>query len=107
MPSLWFMALYVYDSDDTNSYNVGLSSGNATAGGFSAATPGDVEDFPRPYRMRKVYGRASGGGRHKLPISTFNNSLFVSGGSFTIPYITGSADFICEGRIGEKRPARI
>ena len=50
------LGLYVYNSDDGTTYNVGITAQEATAGGFTAAAAGEQADFPKAWRMRYVRG---------------------------------------------------
>jgi hypothetical protein len=88
-----------YVSDDTITYQVGLSLDNQTAGGFATALPGENPSYPRGWVMRHVYGKDTSGNRSKLPIASPSNSLFTDGGSFT----KNGTSFTVEGKIGEKR----
>jgi len=88
-----------YVSDDGNTYNVGVSVDNESAGGLSASTAGANPAYPRGFVMRHVYGVASDGTRTKVPCGEPSTALYVSGTSFS----KGGKTFTVEGRIGEKR----
>jgi hypothetical protein len=92
-----------YLSDDTNTYVVGTTIDNATAGNLPVTTnPTDDPALPRGYVMRHVYAVAGDGTRTKIPIGTPTDALYVTGGSFT----KNGKTFTIEGRIGEKRSNR-
>lgn len=90
---------YEYQSDDGNTYQVGLSEVNGTQGDFATATVGALPGYPRGWVMRHVYGVSSTGARNKLPCSNTGHTGFLSGGSFT----KNGVAFTIEGKIGEKR----
>lgn len=92
---------YSYSSDDGSTYAVKLSAAAATAGGFSTTVdPRSVKVWPyHSKNLRHVLGKATGGGRTKLPIATNTNTLYQTGGSFTTLHGT----YAVEGAIGEKR----
>jgi len=92
--------IYIYNSDDGNTYNVEILAAKADEGSF-APNPTGLTNYPRGWKMRKVYGEAADGTRIALPIAAANTSLFQSGGSFEVYGIS----FDVRGRIGEKRPS--
>lgn len=100
--ALWSMGFYLYTSDDTNNYTVGLKQEVALRGGFGTSTAGII-NYPRGWVMRHFYGASSANGRCKVPAGVPGLSLFVSGGTFTLNTIS----YIVEGRIGEKRRAKV
>ncbi len=94
-------ALYV--SDDGNTYPVGTTVDNASAGGLTVTVdPTANPALPRGYKMRHVYGVSSTGVRSKIPIGQASNALYTAGGSFT----KNGVSFNIEGRIGEIRSNR-
>lgn len=108
MAELWQMFLCVYTSDDTKQYNKGVSSANINPGGFPLSGVGSAANYPRGWTMRHVYGVTSAGdSRHSLPCASRDNSLFVNGGTFSTPYITGSPGWNVDGKIGEKRANKV
>lgn len=92
---------YGYDSDDGTGYAVKLSSNVAAAGGFNATVdPRSVKVWPyKSKNLRHVYGKSGTGTRDKLPIFSQTNTLYQSGGTFTL----GGVQYAVEGAIGEKR----
>jgi hypothetical protein len=111
LATIWVQVVVVYNSDDGFPYNVGVSSPNQVAGGFTAAAPGALINYPKVWRMRLVYGiytgTAAASAKHKLPIASSGNALYANGTSFVIAYLNGSANFAVQGRKGEKRSAKI
>jgi hypothetical protein len=111
LATIWIQIVIIYHSDDGNTYTAGVSGPNQAAGGFTAASAGSSINYPKPWRMRLVYGIYTGTGaavaRHKLPIATQGNALFLTGLNFTITYLTGAANFAVQGRRGEKRIAKV
>src|SRR5208337_2148238 len=110
MGYLWIQVVVVYQSDDGNSYNVGLSSQNVAAGGFSPSPAGSIPNYPKSWRMRHVIGIAPTDSslKHKLPIATTGVSLWTElSGTFSIIYLSGSQVFNLSGRLGEKRRVKI
>jgi hypothetical protein len=57
-----------YISDDGNTYLVGTTVQDATAGGFASGTPGGLPPYPRGWKMRRVFC-TSANGRCTVPIS--------------------------------------
>jgi hypothetical protein len=107
--ALWSMALAVYSSDSGSNYNVGVSDGNFNAGGFTLAAAGSQITYPKPWRMRHVWGfqqSENGPSRHKLPCAQLGVT-FLTALVFSINYTGGSVAFSTFGRIGEKRPFRV
>ena len=95
----WTMVPVVYNSDNGNSYTVGMRSEKATAGGFAGAPLGSKIDIPRGMYMRHVWGVDSLGNRIKLYLADSTNTLYVNGGSFSI----GTDSYDTQGAIGERR----
>jgi hypothetical protein len=93
-------AFYGYQSDDTNTYAVKLSSAVATQGGFTTTVdPTSTPVWPyHSKNLRHAWGR-SGVYRTKLPIAKPDSSKYISGGEFTL----GGVAYTIEGIIGEKR----
>ena len=95
---------YPYHSDDSNTYVEKLSENVAAAGGFGAAV--DPNSGPGwlygAKSMRHVYGLDPAGNRTRLPISEATNTLYTSGGAFTL----NGRTYAVEGMIGEKRSLR-
>lgn len=107
--ALWSMVLAVYSSDSGSDYGVGVSAGNFNAGGFTLAPGGSQITYPKPWRMRHVWGFAqsdNGPSRHKLPCAQLGVT-FLTALVFSISYTGGTAAFSVFGRIGEKRPFRV
>lgn len=100
--SLGGSGLYLYESDDTNTYRVTMLDYMALAGGFTATGSGEGANYIRGHQMRHIYGKASDGQRKKIPIASASDAHFVTGGSITVD---GKA-FVIQGKIGEKRPSR-
>jgi hypothetical protein len=92
---------YEYISDNGNTYSLKLSALVAVAGGFGTiADPNATPPFPYgPKNVRHVWGKSSAGKRTRLPIKNSGDSLFVSGGSFSL----AGGTYIVEGCIGEAR----
>lgn len=110
MGYLWVQVVVVYSSDDTNNYNVGLSQSNATPGGFTAAPAGAQINYPKPWRMRHIYGvngLPPDQDTHKLPCQNSDLALWKTGTNFIVAYLQGSTSFIVQGRKGEQRRAKI
>ena len=110
MAYIWIQVVVVYDSDEGDSFYTGLSSVNATAGSFTIAPAGSPPDLPKSIKMRYVLGKTGvkpNEHSHKLPCNAPNNSLFVSGLSFTIAWTGASTTFSVQGRIGERRLNRL
>lgn len=114
MALIWVQVIVIYNSDDGNQYILGLSNANQAAGGFSLADAGQEIDYPKPWRTRHVLGINSAGSggsgispRHKLPCASQSTSVFQTGGSFTISYNGGAVSFDVQGRVGEKRKAKV
>lgn len=93
---------YTYHSDNGSDYAIKLSNAVAAQGGFvpitGSVSGAQVWSFGAK-NMRHVLGKSSGGLRTKLPIAQPSNTLFISGGNFTL----GSTAYGIEGIIGEKR----
>ena len=89
---------FVYVSDDGNTYAVRLNDAKAAVAGFTP-TP-DKGNYPRAWRMRHVWAEQADGTRVSVPIDVSGNSLFVTGGTFTLH----GASYTVQGSIGEKRP---
>jgi hypothetical protein len=88
-----------YVSDDTTIYGVKMSVLVASAGGFTGVSGPVAKFWPFHSRnMRHVWGK-NGAARARLPLATASNTLYVSGGSFTL----GGTTYVVEGAIGEKR----
>lgn len=95
---------YIYDSDDGVSYFVKLSDEVATAGGFVAA-PKPVTAPAYPYNskdMRHVLGVDADGHHARCPVASPTDSLFISGGNFSIH----GRNYSAQSRIGERRDVR-
>jgi len=94
-------AYFLYGSDDGSAYAVKLSTEVASTGGFGTAiNPLEHKVWPFGSKnMRHVYGKDGNGHRTRLPCATQGQTLYVSGGTFTL---TGRA-YSTEGAIGEKR----
>lgn len=95
-----------YNSDDGTTYVIKLSTAVATAGGFSAASGGPIggTNTVWPWHesdMRHVTGRDGSGHRARCPIASPSNTLFQSGGTFTIH----SRGYVVTGAEGERRVA--
>ena len=91
-----------YRSDDGTDYAIKLSSEVASAGGFTTpVSPSTIKVWPFGAKnLRHVLGKiVSTGQRTRLPIQSASNTLYTSGGSFTL---TAGA-YTVEGQIGEKR----
>jgi len=92
---------YAYHSDGGFDGLVRLSTDDAAAGGFgSPVKPGTLP--PWGYgraRMRHVEGVDAGGRKTTLPLASNSDSLYVSGGSFTLQGRT----YDVVGQIGETR----
>lgn len=101
MGVLWSFGIYNYFSDDGNTYGVGLSSLVAAQGLFTAGA-GGVINYPRGWKMRRVYG-VNGANHSSIPVSGNTAAPFVSGGSFSLH----GTSYTIEGRIGEKRRVRL
>ena len=106
------LGLYVYNSDDGTTYNVGITAQEATAGGFTAAAAGEQADFPKAWRMRYVLGyyiTGTGVSFRKLPIASNTNPLYTGDqATFTITDNQGgSFTYTRTGEFGEKRANRI
>jgi len=80
---------------------------NLNAGGFGLAPVGSAANYPRGWTMRHVYGFSTSGARHSLPCGSSGNAKFVSGGTFTTAYVTGSVSWTVDGKIGEKRANKL
>lgn len=94
--------LYQYFSDDTKVYQVKLSEDDAGSGGFGLAS-GTEPIWPfHNKHMRHVWGRTSDGKRTRLPCADQSNTLFTTGGSFTLQ----GRPYTVYGQIGEFRDAR-
>lgn len=96
-----------YSSDNGHDYVIRLSGRIASAGGFGPSTgspldPGSTFWPFHPRDMRHVTGRASDGSHARLPIGTSGNSLYVSGGTFTL----NGKGYVVTGAEGERRVAR-
>ena len=104
MGALWEMALFVYNSDDGNTYNVALREEVGTAGNFNPAASGAVANYPKQYRKRYVTGiDLSTGDRHVQPIASASDPIFVSAATFVYNGVTYSK----VGSVAEKRPTRL
>jgi len=102
MGVLWNMDTFLYASDSGVDKTVGLSTLVAAVGGFTA-TAGLI-DFPRGWKMRRVYGVNATGSHASVPIAHNGDGLYTgSTATFTIH----SSTYDCQGRIGEKRRVRI
>lgn len=95
-------AFYNYNSDSGSDYAIKLSTAVAAAGSFVQITGSVSGSKVWPFgahNMRHVLGKSSSGLRTRLPISTNSNTLYQTGGSFTL----GGVTYGIEGIIGEKR----
>jgi hypothetical protein len=92
---------YLYSSDDTTGYAIKLSAAVAAQAGFTAtADPRTTKVWGYgPKNLRHVYGKGPAAQRDKIPIATNSNTLYTTGGSFTL----GGVVYAVEGAIGEKR----
>ncbi len=105
MPTIWVQVVVVYNSDNGSAYNMGVSSPNATAGGFNLASAGSPPNYPRGWKPRHIYGvsQDSNDSRHKLECASATGGIFQSGTTFTINYLIGSVNFAVQGKFAEKR----
>lgn len=91
---------YNYISDDTTTYSIKMSDLDAGAGGFvqTAGTPTNIWPY-KAKNLRHVLGLDAAGHRTRLPIGSNANSLYTTGGTFSLRGRT----YQIEGIIGEKR----
>jgi hypothetical protein len=93
-------ALYV--ADNSVHYNLATTTQNITAASFTPTTVGTNPPLPPGWVPRYCLG-FNGAARHKLPIPTVGNVLYVgSTTSFTIDTVV----FTVAGIIGERRYSR-
>lgn len=94
---------YAYSSDNGSPYVVKLSALVAAAGGFgSPVGAGSGPGWPYgPRNMRHVWGVDGDGHRTRLPIKAGSNTLFTTGGTFSLSGRT----YTVQGQIGEARKA--
>lgn len=92
---------YAYASDNGYQFSLKLTALVASQGGFtSKVDPRVVAPWPfGPKNVRHVYGVTTTGKRTRLPIATNSQTLYVSGGTFTL----AAGTYTVEGAIGEKR----
>jgi hypothetical protein len=93
---------YQYDSDDGNSYQVGLAHANAIAGGFPAVPEGALAGYPTGWKMRHVSCTDGANGTTVIPVSSNTKALYKTGG----PITKGSQLYLAQGRIGERMTSK-
>lgn len=105
MGALWDMAVFEYKSDDGNTYYVGLSVSVGLTAGFNLAPAGALPNYPRGWKMRRVYGKENGGYSHSsMPVPDASYAAF-SGAPYS--WTTHGVTYNAQGRVGEKRTSRI
>jgi hypothetical protein len=89
-----------YTADNGNAYAIKLSFAVRVQGGFNIdADPNSVAVWPYGKRgLRHVYGKSSTGQRAVLPIATPSDSLYLSGGTFSL----GGVNYTVQGREGQR-----
>jgi hypothetical protein len=95
---------YGYVSDNGVTYQVGLSTGNASAGSFGAPiAEGSAPGFPVGWRMRHVNGRNIGLGKNTvIPIASNTDTFYTAGGAVS----KDGTVFSIGGRIGERMTSK-
>lgn len=94
---------FTYDSDDSNSYQIGTSIDNGNAQSATAVPAGTSPTYPRGWVPRHIYGVDASGNRTKVPIMDPTNGLWTGS---TNTFTKNSVSFTVEGRIGEKRTTK-
>ena len=98
--------LYIYTNDKGIDYLIELSTGHATALGFTAATSvqtstlGKIPNHSRPRKVSLIFAAVAPSTipkRTEIPCPTRDNGNFLSGGDVTVDGETGSV----VTRIGE------
>jgi len=103
MGTLWDMDTYTYNSDHlSTAFIVGLSTLVAAAGGFVGAA--GLTNYPRGWKMRRVYGINVNNQHASIPVGSAANGLYTGA---TTSFTIHSDSYLLQGRIGEKRRVRI
>jgi hypothetical protein len=96
---------FPYISDNTNTYTVASTVGNANANS-TPPSPGDPDanpTYPRGWVPRKVHGSyVSGGTTYRTDYIAFNPTD-LGWLSTNLTFTKGGQTFTIEGRIGERR----
>jgi hypothetical protein len=101
MGDQWKLAKFEYQSDDGNTYVVGLRTDKSFLGGFFPVANNIPCDYPRQYRMRFVRGiDLATGNFAKIQVAQATNLLFTTSTLFQYLGIT----YQVTERVAEKRP---
>jgi hypothetical protein len=104
MGVLWANNFFTYNSDNGQTYTVGLSALVAAVSNFQLATSLLI-NYPRGWKMRRVYGRTADGLFHaSVPVSSISDGLWTGS---TTSFLLHGTTYYAQGRIGEKRRVRV